>query len=258
MSASPTQTLEAAAYERRMTLLQHLGELRTRLVRCAGWLGICMVAAYAFQAQIYKILMQPLLIASPEAELNYFSATEPFVVTLRISMMAGAMLAAPLVLLEAWGFIAPALTRREQRAVAPVLPVVLLLFAAGVAFIYYIMLPVSIGFLLALAPPNIVPTLGQQEYFGLVTTLCLAGGLLFEMPAVLGLAGALGFVSPRWLWQNTGYALLVLMVLAAVITPTGDAVNMLVLTMPLLLLYILSIGVVWLVQRGGAPPEREE
>jgi sec-independent protein translocase protein TatC len=182
-------------------------------------------------------------------ELHFFAPTEPFFVTLRISLISGMILAAPLILLETWSFIAPALTRAERRMVLPVLPVVLLLFAGGVAFVYYVLLPVSIGFLLGLAQPQITPLLGQQDYFGLVTALCLAGGLLFQLPAVLGLLGALGFVTPDWLWQNSGYALIVLMTLSAVITPTGDAFNMLVLTAPLMLLYILSIGVVWVVQQ---------
>lgn len=248
-SAVPADAAADPAFERRMTLLQHLGELRTRLLRSAGWVLLAACAAYALHAQIYAILMLPLHSAAPGMELHFFAPTEPFFVTLRICLVAGLVFAAPLILLEVWGFIAPALTGAERRAVLPVLPVVLLLFAGGVAFVYYVLLPVSIGFLLGLAQPQITPLLGQQDYFGLVTALCLAGGLLFQLPAVLGLLGALGFVSPGWLWRNSGYALLVLMILAAVITPTGDAFNMLVLTAPLMLLYILGIGVVWVVQR---------
>jgi sec-independent protein translocase protein TatC len=236
-----------------MSLLEHLGELRLRLLRSLLWTALGGCAAYFFSDRLYDLLLVPLHMAAPGVKLNYFSATEPFLVTLRISVTAGVVLAVPLILLELWGFVAPALTPRERRAAAPALPIVLALFAAGVAFVYCVLLPVSIGFLLGLARPDIQPTLDQQQYFGLVTALCLTGGVLFEMPAVLGLLGALGIVGPGWLWRNTGYAVLVLMVLAAVITPTGDAFNMLVLTAPLLLLYLLSIGVVWLVQRGRGP-----
>jgi sec-independent protein translocase protein TatC len=140
--------------------------------------------------------------------------------------------------------------------VRPILPVILVLFLGGVWFIYGMLLPVSIKFLLGIARPDIEPTLDQQQYFGLVTTLCLSGGVLFELPAVLGVAGWLGLVTPRGLWNYSSYAFLILMFLAAVITPTGDAFTMLVFTAPLMGLYMFSIGVVWFVQR-GRPRELE-
>jgi sec-independent protein translocase protein TatC len=238
------------AHQRRMTLLQHLGELRTRILRSLLWVSLAACAAYFFNGRIYDFLLLPLHTAAPGLKLNYFNATEPFIVTIRLAVTAGVVVAAPLVLAELWGFIAPALTARERRAVAPILPVVFGLFLAGVAFVYYVLLPVSIGFLIGLARPDIQPTLDQQQYFGLVTALCLTGGVLFELPAVLGLLGLLGLVTPDFLWRNVGYALVVLMTLAAIITPTGDAFNMMVLTAPLMVLYIASIGVVWAVQRG--------
>jgi sec-independent protein translocase protein TatC len=235
--------------ERMMTLLGHIGELRTRLLRCVGWVIAAGIAAYAFTPKLYELLLAPLAQAAPDVELNYFDPTEPFFVTLRIAFTAGLILAAPLVLLELWGFIAPGLTAAERRAARPVLPLLILLFGTGVWFIYAQVLPVSIGFLLGLAQPGIQPELGQLRYFSFISGLCLAGGILFELPAVLGLLGALGFVSAGWLWRNTGLALVVLMVLAAIITPTGDAFTMLLLTAPLMALYLLSIGVVWAVQR---------
>jgi sec-independent protein translocase protein TatC len=235
--------------ERVMTLLEHIGELRTRILRSVGWVVLAGAAAYAFTPQLYALLIAPLHRAAPDLQLHYFSATEPFFVTLRIAITAGLIIAAPLVLLELWGFVAPGLTPAERRAALPVLPVLILLFGSGVWFVYTQMLPVSIGFLLGLAQPGIAPMLDQQQYFAFIGGLCLGGGLLFELPAVLGLLGALGFISAGWLWRNTGIALIVLMILAAVITPTGDAFTMLLLTAPLMALYFLSIGVVWAVQR---------
>ena len=234
---------------REISFLEHLSELRVRLVYCIVAVVIAAGVAYYFREAIYSVLILPLLRAEPGIKLNYFSPTEPFFVYLRISLFSGLLLATPLVLYQLWAFIGPGLTRRERRAVLAVLPLVLALFIGGVLFVYFILLPVSLKFLIGFAHQQLEPELNQDRYFGFITALCLAGGLLFELPAVLGLLGYLDLVQSGWLFKRTGHAMVLLMILAAVITPTGDAFNMLVLTAPLLMLYLVSVFIVWLIQR---------
>jgi sec-independent protein translocase protein TatC len=234
---------------RAMTFWDHLGELRMRIVWSVIAIAVCCGAAYIYREPLYALLLYPLTSTSPGVKLNYFSPTEPFFVYLRVSGFAGIVIASPFVLYQLWAFIAPGLTQRERRYAAPVLPVVLGLFICGVLFVWFGLLPVTLGFLIGMAPQQLQPTLSQERYFGFITALCLAGGLLFELPCVLGLLGALGFVDAKLLWRYTGHALVVLMIIAAVITPTGDAFTMLALTAPMMLLYLLSIGIVALIQR---------
>lgn len=233
-----------------MTFWEHLGELRRRIFSALVALVLGMVVAFLFRVWIYELLLRPLHTVAPEVNLTFLAVQEPWLIYFRLAFFGGLVLASPVVLWQAWAFIAPALKQQEKRLVRPVLPVVLGLFIAGVLFVYLVLLPVSIGFLLNFAHESAQPMLTQERYFGFVTALCIAGGLLFQLPAVLAVLGWLGLVTARWLWQRTGWALVVLMTLAAVITPTGDAFNMLVLTAPLIALYLVGVLLVWLIQRG--------
>ena len=234
---------------REMTFWEHVGELRTRIVWGVAGAAVAVGVAFAFWRWTYAVLLWPLRNAAPEVELNFLSPQEPFVISIRLAVAGGLVLASPWILAQAWLFIAPALYPAEKRRIAPVLPVVLSLFIAGVAFVYFILLPVSLGFLIGYAPDAANPMLTQDRYFGFVTALCISGGLLFELPAVMAVLGWLGLVEARWLWERSGWALVVLMVLAAVVTPTGDAFNMLVLTAPLMALYLVGVLIVWLIRR---------
>jgi sec-independent protein translocase protein TatC len=240
---------------RTMTFWQHIGELRQRLIWCALAMAVAAALAWALKENIYGWLAWPLLQAAPTVTLNYLAPTEPFFVYMRISLLGGVILAAPFILAQIWAFTAPALTARERRAIAPVVPVVLVLFLGGVAFVYFWLLPMSLRFLLGIAPDMLQPVLTQERYFSFIAGLLLAGGLLFELPLVLGVLGWLGLVTASWLLRQSGAALVVLMILAAIITPTGDAFNMLALTAPLMLLYFASIVVVWAIQRRQVKPE---
>jgi len=235
--------------ERRMSFWEHLIELRWRILISLAAIAVGAGIAFVFREWLYWVLALPLLSVAPEMKLNYFAPQETFFVYIRLAFFGGLVLAAPVVLWQAWAFFSPAFKPTERKAVVPVLPLVLVLFVAGVLFVYYVLLPVSLRFLLGFAPEMLEAELHQDRYFGFVTALALAGGLLFELPVVMGIMGYAGLVNSRWLWQHSGHALVVLMILAAIITPTGDAFNMLVLTAPLMLLYLAGIVVVWAIQR---------
>lgn len=234
---------------RKMHFLEHIAELRNRIVRCALALILAASAAYVGRDWIYNALLHPLLLAQPGSTLKFFAPTEPFFIYIRLALFGGLVLASPAILYQVWAFIAPGLTPRERSIAWPVIWLILLLFAAGVCFVYFLLLPPSLGILLGMANPNTEAVLGQSYYFNFVIGLCLAGGVLFELPVVIGLLGWLGLVSARWLWQRSAYALVILLTLSAILTPTGDAFTMLILTIPLMLLYWLSIVLVWLIQR---------
>lgn len=246
MSTDATPKTDAA----QLTFWDHLGELRRRIFYAVLAVLVGMVVAFIFRSWLYSLLVRPLHVAAPDVNLKFLAVQEPWVVYIRLALFGGLVLASPLVLWQAWAFISPALKPNEKRLIAPILPIVLSLFAAGVLFVYFVLLPVSIGFLLGFAHETAEPVLTQERYFGFVTMLCLAGGVLFQLPAVLAVVGWLGLVDAPWLWRRTGWALVALMILAAIITPTGDAVNMLVLTAPLLALYLIGVLVVWIIQRG--------
>ncbi len=235
---------------RTMSFWGHLAELRVRLVRVALWVLLAAALAWMVRGQIFELLRAPLEQALPGLQLNVFGVTESFFLHVRVVLYAAVTLASPLVLLELWNFIAPGLTARERGLVRPVLPVVLLLFGGGVVFVYYMLLPISLSVLLGMVLPGVENEQGLALYLNFVLGLCMAGGLLFELPVVLTLAGWLGIVDARWLWRHSAHAFVVLMVLAAVITPTGDAFTMLALTVPLMALYLLSIGLVAVITKG--------
>lgn len=241
----------AAPGQQQMTFWEHLGELRNRIVWSFIAVAVAAGVAWLFRGFIYDLLLLPLYLANPEVKLNQFSVTEAFFTFLRISLFSGLVIASPFVIFQVWAFIAPALKPHEKRVAAWMIIPVALLFAGGVAFVYLWLLPFSIRFLLGFAPEQLELELSQDRYFNFITGLCLAGGLLFELPVVLGLLGFFGIVNPRMLWRYSGHALVILMIVAAIITPTGDAFNMLALTAPLMGLYFLSILVVWLIQRAA-------
>jgi sec-independent protein translocase protein TatC len=256
--ANDAQAGEQVRGQKTMTFWEHIGELRRRIFFALAALVAGMVVAFLFRVWIYDVLLKPLNTAAPDVHLTFLAIQEPWLIYFRLAFFGGLVLASPFVLWQAWAFVAPALKPAEKRAVLPVMPVVLALFVAGVLFVYYVLLPVSIAFLLGFAHQSAQPMLTQERYFGFVTALCVAGGLLFELPAVMAVLGWLGLVSARWLWQRTGWALVVLMTLAAIITPTGDAFNMLVLTAPLVALYLVGVLLVWLIQRGRRNESRAD
>ncbi|MCB1186999.1 twin-arginine translocase subunit TatC [bacterium] len=234
---------------RRMTFWQHLGELRVRLFRSAFYVLVLACVGWYFKGLLIELLTAPLNAYYADMRLTVLAVQEAFLLYIRIATYSGIAAASPLILLEAWGFVAPALSPRERRLVMPVLPVVLLLFIAGVLFIYFQLVPVSISILLGMAGTEFDLVLTVDKYINFVLGLCMAGGIMFEMPVVLAILGYLELVTSRGLWLRSNIAVVVLLTLSAIITPTGDALTMVLFTLPLLLLYFASTLVVWLIER---------
>lgn len=227
--------------ERRMSFWQHIGEFRNRLLRSAGVLIIAVGAAFYFRQELFSFLRWPL---PAQYQLYYFAVTEAFFFYFKIALLTGVIIALPYLLVELYGFFAPALRREEKRLILPLLPVVIFLFVAGIAFVFFVLMPYTIRFLLSFGGEQLTTLLQADKYFGFVLGLCIGGGLSFELPVVLAAFAKLGWVTARGLWRNFRYAIIIILIAAAVLTPTPNALPMIVLSTPVIALYLVSIAIV--------------
>jgi len=203
-----------------MSLLEHLEELRSRIIVIAVAVLVCGVAGFFLAEPMIGLLRAPL----PEdgAELIQTSVGEAFGVRLQLALMSGVALAMPVILYEVWAFVTPGLTRSERRLVWPLLGAAIVLFAAGIV-LGYLLIPVAVGFLLDFSLPGVEPLLALGDYVGFVTTFLLAFGLALEFPVVMYLLARLGVLSYAFLSRRRRWAVLLIALFAIVITP-GDIV----------------------------------
>ncbi len=227
----------------KMSFLEHLDELRKRLVHVACFIGIGFIACWFFARPIYDFLAVPLTKVLPEGtRLAYTKPTDPFTLYMKVAMLGSIFLTLPLTLYEVWKFIAPGLYRKEKKYVVPFLTFSIILFVGGAAFCYYVVLPAAYQFLVNLGA-SFTPVIKVDEYLDQTNMMLLGFGLIFEMPVVVAFLSIFGLVSAGFLWRKFKYAMVGIVVLAAVLSPTGDAFNLLLWSAPMVLLYIVSIGV---------------
>lgn len=236
--------------QERMSVLDHLDELRRRIIIALVALAIGVVAAFVGKDWVFFVIERPLkAIRGPGTQLVTFSPTEPFMTILKVSIYAGLIVALPVILYEVWAFIMPALYEREKKSALPYVLFTLLLFLGGVAFGYFVVLPVGLNFLIGYGGDIFNQQLRASEYLSFVSIFLLGFGVVFELPAFMLLLSALGVVSTKRLRRWRKYAVLVIAVVAMVTTPSQDPVSMLLMMGPLLLLYELGIGLGMLVER---------
>jgi sec-independent protein translocase protein TatC len=207
-------------YDATMSLLEHLEELRSRIIVIAVAILVAAVAGFILAEPLITLLRAPL----PEkgAELIQTSVGEAFGVRMQLALMSGVAMAMPVILYEAWAFITPGLTRGERRLIWPLLGVAILLFAAGVA-LGYLLIPVAVNFLLDFSLEGVEPLLGLGDYVGFVTTFLLAFGIALELPVILFLLARLGILSYAFLARRRRWVVLLIALFAIMITP-GDIV----------------------------------
>jgi len=179
-------------------------------------------------------------------KLVYLNPTEPFNLYLKVAFLAGLFVASPFVLYQVWLFISPGLFRHEQRYVLPFMFSTVFLFLGGGLFAYKMVYPAALNFLIDYGK-QFQPMITIGEYTDLFLTIMLGMGLIFEMPILVFFLSMMGIVSPRWMWRNVRYSILVIFIVAAILTPTTDILNMCLFAAPMVGLYILSIGVAWMV-----------
>jgi sec-independent protein translocase protein TatC len=233
----------------RMTLLQHLEELRRRIVYSLIAVVAAFLVCWGFAEPIFHFLAVPVYrFLPPGSKLTFLSITEPFMIYLKVALLAGAFLAAPVVLFQIWRFISPGLYARERRYAAPFVISGTLFFVAGGAFAYYVAFPFAVQFLLEVGK-EFQPMITAERYLGFLMTVILGLGLMFEMPIVIVLLAKLGLVTPRFLLRNFRWAVLIIVFVAALVTPTSDIFNLSLFAVPALLLYLLGIAAAYLVTR---------
>jgi sec-independent protein translocase protein TatC len=237
-----------------MSFFEHLEELRKRLINALLSVAVGVGAGLYLVPQVVEFLQRPLMKAFREAgvaeRLVFTSPLGPMNLYLTGGLYFGFVLASPLVLYQLWQFVAPGLYRHERRAVASFLVFGVLLFFAGTAFGYYLLLPATLRFLLEVGiGANFTAMISINEYFDLVLVILLGLGLVFQLPILIFFLSLFGIVTPRFLWNNFRYAVLVIAVASAVITPTTDVLTMSIFMAPMLLLYVVGIGVSAMVVR---------
>ncbi len=238
-----------------MTLLEHLKELRNRVVVSAVAVVLGMVICIVFWETIVGWLIAPARDEIPGFKLNIFSPTETIGLMFKIGMYGGIMLASPVLLYEMLAFIVPGLTPRERRLVLPGVLGVVGFLVAGMAFAYFIILPASLGFLLNFGNQNFEEQIGAKQYFDFAIRIIFWVGISFELPMILTLLAKLRVVRARQLIGFWRYAIVIIFIVAAIVTPTPDPITQTFVAGPLLLLYVLGIFMAWMVQPKRPAPE---
>jgi sec-independent protein translocase protein TatC len=233
-----------------MSFLEHLEELRSRIIRALLAVAVGFAACWYYAERIFGYMERPIMEALRNHHLDeklvYLNPTEPFNMYLKVGFMAGLFVASPFVLYQLWAFVAPGLYRHERRYVVPFMVFSVGLFVAGGFFGYRIVYPAALDFLIGYGK-QFMPMITIGEYTDLFLTIIVGLGLIFELPILVFFLALMGVVSAGWMWRNLRYSILAIFVLAAIVTPTTDIMNMCLFAAPMVLLYVISIFIAWLV-----------
>jgi sec-independent protein translocase protein TatC len=233
-----------------MSFLEHLEELRKRLFYSIIAIAVGMGACWGYHEAIFSIMQRPIMDALHKNGLSdklvYLNPTEPFNLYLKIALVAGVFVASPVVLYQVWMFISPGLYRNEKQYVFPFMFSTIALFVGGGYFGYKLVYPFALDFLIGFGK-QFQPMITIREYTDLFLTVILGLGLIFEMPILIFFLALMGVVSAGWMWRNIRYAVLAIFIIAGIITPTSDILNMCILAAPMLGLYVISIAIAWFV-----------
>jgi sec-independent protein translocase protein TatC len=226
-----------------MSLMEHLDELRRRIIHSAAYLAVGFVVAYIFHERLYGFVQMPL--DKLGIKLNYTHPMDALNLYLQVSLIGGAILASPFILYQVWLFIAPGLYQKEKRFVIPFMSATVGLFLAGASFGYFYVLPGALKILILDFGRKFNPIVTIEEYTGFFLSVILGLGISFEMPILIFFLAMFGIVSPKFLWKNIRYAILAIFLVAAIITPSPDPWTMCIYAIPMLALYMIGIGVAW-------------
>jgi sec-independent protein translocase protein TatC len=235
-----------------MTFFEHLSELRKRIVNSLISIGIGAAIGWFVAPHFVNWIVKPMTDALTKAHLEpklVYSHPAGFLnLLITLSIYLGIVIASPWILYQIWLFVAPALYKHERSAITGFLFSTVFLFLAGIAFGYFISLPYVLRFLISFQGP-VVPLINVDEYFDLILMVLLGLGLVFELPVLIFFLSLFGIVTPKFLIKNFRYAILVIAILAAILTPTPDATTMLVFMAVLVALYFVGVAVSWVVVR---------
>jgi sec-independent protein translocase protein TatC len=226
-----------------MSLMEHLDELRRRIVHSALYLATGFAIAWIFRNRFVTFIQAPLNRIGKS--LVFTHPMDPLNLQLRVALVGGAIVASPFILYQVWLFIAPGLYQKERRFVVPFMAATVGLFLGGAAFGYYYVLPGALKILIVDFGHNFTSMVTIEDYSSFFLSIILGLGISFEMPILIFFLALFGIVSPRFLWKNIRYAILAVFLVAAIITPSPDPWTMCIYAIPMLSLYLIGIAVAW-------------
>lgn len=230
-----------------LTLVEHLGELRKRLIIGLSAFFLALLASFPFASKLFDILMYP----GREyiKKLVFFAPQEAFMMYMRISFFSALVFSMPVILSQVWAFLSPAAGGKLKKFAFGFIVFSSLAFISGCLFAYFVIIPPSLKFLLSFAKDNMEPMISTDRYISFVLGFELSCAAVFQAPVISFILAKLGIITPRFLRSKYKYAIVVIMVLAAIITPTSDIFNMMLLAMPMIILYEISILVAYFASR---------
>jgi Twin arginine targeting (Tat) protein translocase TatC len=230
------------------SLIEHLGELRTRLVRCVFILFVATGVAYGFSEKIFNFVRAPIAPYLPGGGLIFTGPMDKFIAHLKLSFVCGIIISCPLWLYQVWLFVAPGLYQKEKRYTAGFIVSGTGLFLLGAAFSYWIAMPMAFQFLMNYGGDIDKPMISIDQYMGFFTQLCLMFGVAFELPLIIVVLGMMGIVSQAFLRKNRRYAIMTIAVIAAVITPP-DLLSMVMMLAPMVVLFEAAVIIVGIFEK---------
>lgn len=233
----------------RMTFLEHLEDLRKRIFYSFIVIVLAVIPAWFFSKQIFEILAVPVTQFLPEGEMLAFtSLTEPFMLYIKVSFLTAIFATSPFIFLQFWLFTAPGLYRKEKKYVFPFVFLTSFFFILGGVFGYFVVFPWACRFFIGMGA-DFRPVITVKQYFSLALRVLLGIALVFELPTLVFFLSRMGIVTSRWMVKNFKYAVLVVFIIAAIITPTPDMVTQSIIAVPMLALYGLSILIAFLSEK---------
>ena len=225
-----------------MTFLEHLEDLRKRLINSLIALFIGLIPGAIWASDIFNILTKPVTKYLPEGQnkLAYFKLTSPFMVYMKVAFLVALFIAIPFILLQIWYFVAPGLYQKEKKYVWPFVIFTSVFFMLGALFGYFLVFPYACRFFLQIGR-DFQAVIAVEEYFSLMLKLLLGIGAVFETPILIFFLARMGLITSKWMLKNFKYAILVVFIIAAIITPTPDAITQTILAVPMLALYTFGI-----------------
>jgi sec-independent protein translocase protein TatC len=238
---------DADATGGKMSFLEHLDELRKRIIYSVLSLLVGFVISIVFIEQIFDFIYRPMQqMLPPGGTLIYTDATEPFMLYIRIALIVGLVIGSPLIFAQLWLFIAPGLYSHEKKWAIPFVAMSTFFFVAGAAFSHYVVFPITWRFFVGFQNEILTFTPRVEPAFSLYLRLLLALGITFQLPTLVLFLARMGLITPRFMIRNFKYASLLIIIAAAILSPDGAGIGLLAMGGPVILLYIFSIGLAWM------------
>jgi sec-independent protein translocase protein TatC len=230
----------------KMSFLEHLDELRRRIIWSVASIGVGVLIVAAFIDNIFGFIMRPMQAMLPAGQtLIYTDPSEAFLLQIKIALIAGLIVASPMVFTQVWLFIAPGLYQHEKRLAIPFVVMSTVLFVSGAAFSHYAVFPLVWRFFVGFSTDYLTFMPRVEPAFSMYLRLMLALGITFQLPTIVLFLARMGMITPRFMIRNFKFAVLLIVIAAAVLSPDGGGVGMVVMGAPVVVLYILSIGLAW-------------